>query len=115
MKDFRDLEVWKKAHMVALETYRATRKLPSSEGFGMTYQLRRAATSVASKIAEGCGRDSNVEFGIELRRAKAASSELEYLLLLARDLEYFGAEEHEHLTEQVVEVRKTISGLLRKL
>ncbi len=52
---------------------------------------------------------------VELRRAKAVSSELEYLLLLARDLEYFGAEEHEHLTEQVVEVRKTISGLLRKL
>jgi len=115
VKDFRDLDVWKKAHAVVLETYRATRKLPSSESFGITHQLRRAAANVATRIAEGCGRDSNVEFGLELRRAKAASSELEYLFLLARDLEFFGQEEHQHLTEQVVEVRKMISGLLRKL
>ncbi len=58
---------------------------------------------------------ANVELGVELRRAKAASSELEYLILLAHDLNYVADEEHAQLTERTVEVRKMISGLLRKL
>ncbi len=115
MKDFRDLEVWRKAHALTLDTYFATRVLPSGESFGLTHQLRRAATNVSTRIAEGCGRDLNAEFGVELRRSKAAASELEYLLLLAHDLGYLSAEDHGRLTEAVVEVRKMVSGLLRRL
>ena len=115
MKEFRDLDVWRKAHALALEIYRATRNMPGTESFGLTHLLRRAAINVPTRIAEGCGRDGNVEFGAELRRAKAASSELEYLLLLARDLKYIADEEHRQLTERTVEVRKMNSGLLRKL
>ena len=100
---------------MVLAIYGATGELPSSENFGLTHQLRRSAANVATRIAEGCGRDSNAEFAVELRRAKAAASELEYLLLLAHDLRYVGEERHRELTESVVEVRKMISGLLRRL
>ena len=64
---------------------------------------------------EGCGRDSNVEFAVELRRAKASAFELEYFLLLARDLTHLTHESHERLSGETVEVRKMVSGLLRKL
>jgi four helix bundle protein len=70
---------------------------------------------LAARIAEGCGRDSNVDFAVELRRAKASASELEYFLLLSRDLGHLADEWHQRLTNEVVEIRKMISGLIRKL
>ena len=115
MQDFRELEVWQKAHAVVLAVYRVTDSLPQSESFGLIVQLRRSASSVAMRIAEGCGRSSDSEFAVELRRATAASSELEYLVLLARDLSYLQNDEHEGLSLAIVEVRKMLSGLIRKL
>jgi four helix bundle protein len=70
---------------------------------------------LAARIAEGCGRDNNVEFAVELRRAKASASELEYFLLLSHDLGHLPNESHQRLTGEIVEVRKMVSGLLRKL
>ena len=115
MKDFRELGVWKKAHVLVLAVYRATETLPQSESFGLTIQLRRSATSVAMRIAEGCERSSDAEFGADLKRASASASELEYLVLLAHDLSYFDKADHERLSNATVEVRKMVSGLLRKL
>ncbi len=86
MQDFRELEVWKKAHELALAVYRGTEALPKHEVFGLTVQLRRSAVSVPMKIAEGCGREGDGEFAVQLQRARASCSELEYLLLLCRDL-----------------------------
>jgi len=115
LKDFRELDVWQKAHVLVLAVYRATEFLPPSENFGLTIQLRRSATGVAMRIAEGCGRGSDIEFGADLRRALASASELEYLVLLARDLRYFEDTDHEHLSTAVIEIKKMASGLLRKL
>jgi four helix bundle protein len=70
---------------------------------------------LAARLAEGCGRDSNVEFAAELRRAKAAASELEYLVLLSRDLGHLQDEAHAEFSGEIIEVRKMVSGLLRKL
>jgi four helix bundle protein len=70
---------------------------------------------VATRIAEGCGRENNLEFAVDLRKGIATCSEVEYLVLLARDLEYLNSEICEKLTADVVEVRKMIYGLLRKL
>jgi four helix bundle protein len=61
MNDFRNLKVWEKAHVLALEIYRATAAFPSAERFGLTAQMRRAAVSVPANIAEGCGRRTRKE------------------------------------------------------
>ena len=115
MRDFHELAVWRKAHALALAVYRATKRLPKEEIFGLTVQLRRAGTGVATRIAEGCGVDSDVEFAAYLHRAKATASELEYLLLLTRDLEYLPENEFVKLTEDVVEVKKMLSGFVRRI
>ncbi len=115
MKDFHDLDVWRRAHQLVLKLYKVSEDWPKGESFGLTHSVRRSATGLATRIAEGCGRDSNIEFAVELRRAKAEASELEYLVLLARDLGHLGPDDHEKLTAEIVEVRKMVSGLLRKL
>jgi four helix bundle protein len=115
MQDFRELGVWVKAHRLALDVYRTTDSLPKNEVFGITVQLRRAAVAVPTRIAEGCGRENDAEFGVQLQKARAACSELEYLLLLCRDLGYLPEELYEGLRLDVVEVRKMLSGLIRRL
>jgi four helix bundle protein len=70
---------------------------------------------MTARIAEGCGRDNNVEFAVELRRARASASELEYFVLLAHDLGHLESDFYGRLTERIVEVSKMVSGLLRKL
>ena len=70
MRDFRQLKVWDKAHRLTLDVYRATRDFPTEERFGLTIQLRRAAVSVPSNIAEGCGRSMLNSFMQKLVRAK---------------------------------------------
>ena len=115
MQNFRDLEVWKKAHELVLQVYRITKTLPPSENFGLTANLRRTAINMASRIAEGAGKSSDFEFGNELKRARAIAYELEYLLLLAHDLEYLSQERLQDTTGQIIQVRKMISGLLSRL
>ena len=115
MRDFRELDVWRKAHQFVLDVYRATDSLPRSEVFGITVQLRRAAISIPTRIAEGCGRDGDAELAACLHKARAAASELEYLLLLSRDLGYLPEQAHDLLSGDIVEVRKMMSGLLKHL
>ena len=78
-------------------------------------QLRRTSTAIATRIADGCGRDSDPAFAIELRRALAACSETEYVLLLAKDLGYLKPEIYDSLSAETIEVRNRTYGLLRKL
>src|ERR1035441_8982627 len=94
-----------------LDVYRATDALPRSEVFGITVQLRRAAISIPTRISEGCGRDGDAELAASLHKARAAASELEYLLLLSRDLGYLPEQAHNRLSGDIVEVRKMMSGL----
>jgi four helix bundle protein len=115
LQDFRKLDVWKRAHELVLAIYRATQVVPKEEIFGVSMQLRRTATAIPTRIAEGCGRDSNPEFMVDLRRGQAACNETEYLLLLAKDLGYLKPEMYDSLNAETVEVRKMIYGLLRKL
>lgn len=78
-------------------------------------QSRRYATAIATRIAEACGREATVDFAADLRRSVSASNEVEYLLLLAKDLEYLNEETYDKLAVDVINVRKMICGLLRKL
>jgi len=115
MQDFHNLSVWRKAHALVLHVYTASKELPPSENFGLVQHLRRAATTIARTIAEGAGRDAPSEFAADLRKARAAGHELEYVFLLCRDLGFFSPTLHDELLEELVEVRRMISGLLPKL
>ncbi len=115
MKDFRDLHVWEKAHRCALDVYRLTAGFPRSERYGLVAQMRRAAVSVASNIAEGCGRHSDRDFARFLSMAFGSMSELEYQLLLAHDLNFVDLEAHGHLVESIGEVKRMLAGLIRRL
>jgi four helix bundle protein len=115
MQDFRNVGAWEKAHALVLSVYRDTQSMPREEVFGITMQLRRGAMAVATRIAEGAGRSNNVEYAVDLRKPAASSNELEYLMVLARDLGYWKPELCERLVADAVEVRKMIFGLARKL
>lgn len=115
MKDFRDLQVWRKAHMLALYSYRETNRFPKQEMFGMMSQIRRAAVSIAANIAEGCGKRGNGEFQRFLNVATGSASELEYHFLLAHDLELFDELAYKRLNTAVIEVKRMLSALVRKV
>src|SRR6202142_2690826 len=114
MQDFRNLAVWSKAHRLTLDVYRLTESFPRTEVFGLTSQLRRAAASIAANLAEGCGR-TQLEFARFVQIAFGSASESEYHLLLARDLGFVNPEDYERLTTQVVETKRMLSSLLKKI
>ena len=115
MRDFRSLKVWGKAHRLTLEVYQATQDFPSEERYGLSNQLRRAATSVPTNIAEGCGRGSEKELAQFVQIAIGSASETEYLLELVSDLEYLDVKNYKALTDQTVEVRKMLIAFIRTL
>ena len=115
MKDFRDLKVWQKAHQLALALYRATATFPREELYGLTSQLRRGGCSVASNIAEGCGRGSEADFARCLQIAAGAASEVEYQLLLAHDLSMLAPQEYQGLDAQTTEVKRMLTSLIQKV
>jgi four helix bundle protein len=112
MKDFRNLQVWHKAHEVALATYRASAPFPKEEIYGLTSQMRRSAASIAANICEGCGRRGSGDFHRFLQIAMGSASELEYHLLLARDLGYLAIGEYQELNPRVLEVKKMLASLI---
>jgi four helix bundle protein len=114
MKDFRQLKVWEKAHALTLIIYNRTKKFPKEEIYGLTSQLRRAASSIPTNIAEGCGR-SEPEFRHFLQIAMGSACEVEYLLFLSCELENIAQSEHEDLSARVIEIKKMIASLILKL
>jgi four helix bundle protein len=115
MQDFHNLDIWKRAHQLVLRIYPLSDRLPPTENFGLTLNLRRAAVSIARSIAEGAGRDSDAEFALDLKRARASGHDLEYILLLCRDLGFIPEATHDDLSSEVIEVRRMISGLLKRM
>ena len=115
MKDFRNLEVWAKAHQTVLAVYKGTLAFPKEEMFGLTSQIRRASVSIPSNIAEGCGRGSDNELARFSQIAMGSSSELEYQLLLAKDLKYLNDNTYDDLAGKIVEVKKMLASLIKKL
>ncbi|HLD10163.1 MAG TPA: four helix bundle protein [Methylophilaceae bacterium] len=115
MKNFRELKVWVKAHDLVLNVYRDTRDYPASEIYGLTSQTRRAAASVPANIAEGCGRHGDVELARFMQIAAGSASELEYHLLLARDLEMMHETVYANLHSEVVEVKRMLTTFIAKL
>jgi four helix bundle protein len=115
MKDFRSVLVWQKAHALVLNVYRATAGFPRDELYGLTSQMRRAAASVSTNIAEGCGRGSDPDFARFLQMAAGSASELEYQLVLARDLGYLAPDQHAMLENNVTEVKRMLTAFIQRL
>ncbi|MEQ8209776.1 MAG: four helix bundle protein [Lacipirellulaceae bacterium] len=115
MQDYRNLDVWRYSHQVTLLVYKATGFFPKDERFGLVSQLRRAASSVGSNIAEGCGRGSDADFARFLQMAQGSASEVDYQLLLAKDLGFLSDEEYESIVEKLSSVRKMLNALLSRL
>lgn len=115
MQDFRKLEVWRRSHQFVLEVYRISRQLPVDERFGLSSQIRRAASSIPSNIAEGCGRRGRTELRQFLHMSMGSASELEYLLLLTRDLHMIDIAKHHGAEAELIEIKKMLAGLLQRL
>jgi four helix bundle protein len=115
MKDFRDLKVWEKAYQLALDCYGLTSNFPRSEIFGIVSQIRRGASSIGANIAEGCGRGSNADFQRFLHMAMGSASELEYHLLLSRDLQFLEGRDYDRLNGRITEIKRMMAGLIRKI
>ncbi len=115
MKDFRTLNVWQKAHLLTVSIYKTTSFFPKEELYGLTSQIRRASSSIPANIAEGRGRGGNAEFKQFLQIAMGSASELEYHLLLARDLHYLNAADYVCLADSAVEVKKMLAALIVKV
>jgi four helix bundle protein len=115
MQNFRNLRVWAAARDLALQTYLRTRKFPSEERYGLTSQMRRAATSICANIAEGCGRGSPGELRTFLRYAFGSACELECQVILASDLNLLDQTGYLESTAAIRDVKRMLAGLLRKV
>ena len=115
MRDFRKLQVWQKAHEMALAVYRTTAHFPRTEIYGLVSQMRRAAVSIPTNIAEGCGREGEAELGRFMQIAMGSASELEYELLLAHELGFTGPKDNAQLSHGIEEIKRMMTAFFRKL
>ncbi|MFI5263749.1 MAG: four helix bundle protein [Candidatus Kapaibacterium sp.] len=115
MQNFRTLKVWEKAHALTLAVYKATRAFPKEEMYGLTSQIRRASSSIACNIAEGTGRGTKPDFARMIQIAIGSSAEVDYQLLLTKDLEYLPTDDYQNLHSMNEEVKRMLTGLLQKL
>jgi four helix bundle protein len=115
MQRFTDLKVWQRGHALALDVYRATGSFPREERYGITSQLRRAAVSVPTNIAEGSKRRSNADYARFLNTAESSLAETEYLCILARDLEFLSADAATALMTEIAEIARMLHVLREKV
>lgn len=114
-QSFRDLIVWQRAVDLTTEIYRLTESFPNAEMYGLTSQLRRAAVSVASNIAEGTGRGSKGEFRQFLNMARGSICEVQTQLIIAGTLGFAGSEKLLHTESTANEVGRMLNGLIQSL
>lgn len=113
--DYRNLAVWKRSHELVLRVYGITRLFPRDERFGLTAQVRRAGVSIPSNIAEGRCRVAQGSYRALVDVALGSAGEVDYQLLLARDLGYMHHDEHRELADELVEIRGMLAALYRAL
>jgi len=115
MRNYEDLQVWRKAHSLTLAIYKNTQCFPSDERFGLTSQIQRSCASIGANLAEGCGRRSDPEMGRFVQIAMGSGAELSYHLLLARDLGFISKTSFEQLRTNLSEVMRMMSSLSQKV
>lgn len=115
MLDYRSLQIWQRSHQLTLVVYAQTREFPREELFGLVSQMRRAASSVPTNIAEGCGRGSDAELSRFLTIAAGSASELDYQLLLAHELGYLPTLSWQSAASELTEIRKMLTQFIQTL
>ncbi len=115
-QNFRNLEVWKKAHSFAIDVRKELySKFPAEEKYALWSQLWRASYSVPMNIAEGCGSNSDKEFRQFLNIALRSARETEYTLLLTKDVEYIDQDKYDKFQYRIVEIQKMLSSFIKKI
>ena len=115
MHNYKKLEIWKKSREFCSALYAATAKFPMEEKYGLTNQLRRASVSIPSNIAEGCGRNSQMEFAHFLNIAMGSANESEYHLILSKDLLFLKEEDYSTLFTLINEIKGMLIALIAKV
>ena len=115
MQRFQDLKVWQRSHSLVLEIYRLTKDFPSTERFGITSQIRRAAVSVPTNLAEGTKRLGGQDFVRFINIAEGSLAETEYLITLSRDLVYLSPGEAAGPLAETAEISRMLNALRIKV
>jgi four helix bundle protein len=115
MQRFTELEVWKRSHALVLQIYKLTRSFPTEERFALISQIRRAALSVPTNVAEGSKRISRQDYARFLNIAEGSLAETEYLLMVSRDLGYLSGDTHNAQQSEIAEIAKMLHGLRIKV
>ncbi len=110
-RDFRTVKAWERAHALTLRVYSTTSVFPDDERFGLVSQMRRACMSIPTNVCEGCARGTNKGPARFIDIATGSASEVEYQLLLAKDLGYLAEEQHLALSTEVTEIRRMLLSL----
>lgn len=101
--------------MLTLEVYKATERFPREELYGLTSQIRQASSSIPANIAEGCGKDGDADFARFLQIARGSASELEYHLLLAKDLGFLEEDDYQKLNKETNELKQMLTNFIKRL
>ncbi|MDO8566402.1 MAG: four helix bundle protein [Candidatus Moranbacteria bacterium] len=115
IQSFTNLIVWQEGHKLVLDIYKATKVFPNEEMFGLTNQMRRAAVSITSNIAEGFNRRSAKDKSHFYAIAHGSVAEIQNQLLIARDIKYIGKPEFSQIAERTVLVHKLLTGLIKSV
>jgi four helix bundle protein len=113
MGDYHKLKVWQASDELAIAIYRETQGFPDSERFGLRSQMRRAAVSIPSNVAEGCGRNTEPQLRQFVRIALGSANELEYQVQLASRLGFIGSEVAARVCRDIGEIKRMLAGLLK--
>ncbi len=114
IQSFKDLYAWQEGHQLVLYVYETTKTFPKEELFGLTNQLRRAAVSITSNIAEGFSRNSYKEKSQFYSMALGSLTEVQNQLLIAKDINYLSLENYNKLEMQTIIISKILNGLIKK-
>ena len=115
LRNYKDLKVWQKSYQFCLIIYKITKEFPNDERYSLTSQIRRAAVSVPSNIAEGYGRKSTPDYVRFLYIAYGSTCELETQILLAGDLGYIKPEQLNKLQKDIAEGERMLKALIKSL
>ncbi len=115
MQNYKELKVWEKTHQFTLKVYEVTKEFPREEIYGVTSQMRRAASSMPANIAEGCGKFTQLDLAKFLNIALGSANESEYFVLLSKDLSYMSIDNFNILNKLINEIKAMLISLINKV